>query len=155
MYVCDLRTSFTQAQFDCARIYREHYQWNMDIWGVAGVEAEAELLSAIVQTFKEMGITSADVGIKVNSRKILTELMSTLGVPEDKFAPTCVLVDKLEKVPLDAIEEDLKALGLTKEVVLELVAALQVGAVSATPPLASSFIITCPAARVDQRYRPV
>jgi histidyl-tRNA synthetase len=100
----------------------------MDIWGVEGVEAEAELLSAIVQTFKDMGITSADVGIKVNSRKILTELMSTLGVPEDKFAPTCVLVDKLEKVPLDAIEGDLKALGLTKEVVLELVAALQVGA---------------------------
>lgn len=27
---------------------REHYQWNMDIWGVDGVEAEAELLSAVV-----------------------------------------------------------------------------------------------------------
>ena len=25
---------------------REHYQWNMDIWGVEGVEAEAELLAA-------------------------------------------------------------------------------------------------------------
>ena len=37
-----------------------------------------------------------------------------------------MLVDKLEKVPLDAIEEDLRALGLTKEIVLELVAALQV-----------------------------
>ena len=105
---------------------REHYQWNMDIWGVAGVEAEAELLSAIVTSFKEMGITSSDVGIKINSRKILTGLMASLGVPEDKFAPTCVLVDKLEKVPLDAIEEDLRALGLTKEIVLELVAALQV-----------------------------
>ena len=113
----------------CLRIYtvvREHYQWNMDIWGVAGVEAEAELLSAIVTSFKEMGITSSDVGIKINSRKILTGLMASLGVPEDKFAPTCVLVDKLEKVPLDAIEEDLRALGLTKEIVLELVAALQV-----------------------------
>ena len=52
--------------------------------------------------------------------------MAALGVPEDKFAPTCVLVDKLEKVPLDAIQGDLEALGLTKEIVLELVDSLQV-----------------------------
>jgi histidyl-tRNA synthetase len=98
----------------------------MDIWGVQGVEAEAELLSAIVTSFKEMGIGPEDVGIKVNSRKILTGLMASLGVPEDKFAPTCVLVDKLEKVPLDAIQGDLQALGLTREIVEELVASLQV-----------------------------
>lgn len=44
---------------------REHYQWNMDIFGVQGVEAEAELLSAIVRSLQIMGITSKDVGIKV------------------------------------------------------------------------------------------
>lgn len=103
---------------------REHYQWNMDIWGVAGVEAEAELLSAIVASMKDMGITSADVGIKVNSRKILTGLMTQLGIPEEKWAATCVLIDKLEKVSLDAIMEDLSALGLTKEVVEDLVTSL-------------------------------
>ena len=47
---------------------REHYQWNMDIWGVDGIEAEAELLSAMVMFFKKVGLTSEDVGIKVNSR---------------------------------------------------------------------------------------
>jgi len=93
---------------------REHYQWNMDIWGVQGVEAEAELLSAIVTSFQEMGITATDVGLKINSRKILTGLMSSLGVPEDKFAATCVLIDKLEKVPLDAIAGELETLGLTR-----------------------------------------
>jgi len=46
---------------------REHYQWNMDIWGVEGMEAEAELLSAVVACFKTMNITSADVGIKVRT----------------------------------------------------------------------------------------
>ena len=46
---------------------REHYQWNMDIWGVAGVEAEAELLSAVVTCFQNLGLSSADVGIKVSS----------------------------------------------------------------------------------------
>ena len=51
----------------------------MDIWGVEGIEAEAELLSAIVTSFREMGLTSTDVGIKVNSRKLLNGLMSKLG----------------------------------------------------------------------------
>jgi histidyl-tRNA synthetase len=36
---------------------------------VAGVEAEAELLSAMVTFFERVGLTSEDVGIKVNSRK--------------------------------------------------------------------------------------
>ena len=44
---------------------REHYQWNMYIWGVQGVEAEAELLSAVVTCFRNLGLTSQDVGIKV------------------------------------------------------------------------------------------
>lgn len=104
---------------------REHYQWNMDIWGVEGVEAEAELLSAIVTSMKDMGITSADVGIKINSRKILTGLMTQLGIAEDKWSATCVLIDKLEKVPLDSIMGDLSALGLTKEVVEDLVNSLK------------------------------
>ena len=77
---------------------REHYQWNMDIWGVDGIEAEAELLSAMVTFFKNVGLTSEDVGIKLNSRGVIGEVLTELGVPEEKFAATCVLVDKLEKV---------------------------------------------------------
>ena len=77
---------------------REHYQWNMDIWGVDGIEAEAELLSAMVTFFRNVGLTSEDVGIKVNSRGVIGEVLTELGVPEEKFAATCVLVDKLEKV---------------------------------------------------------
>ena len=52
--------------FACT-VHSEHYQWNMDIWGVEGVEAEAELLAAIVTSFRDMGITENDVGIKVAS----------------------------------------------------------------------------------------
>jgi histidyl-tRNA synthetase len=91
---------------------REHYQWNMDVWGVGGIEAEAELLSAMVSFFGNVGLTSDDVGIRVNSRGVIAEVLSGLGVPESKFAATCVLVDKLEKVPLDSIRGDLEILGL-------------------------------------------
>jgi len=103
---------------------REHYQWNMDIWGVSGVEAEAELLSAMVSFFTKVGITSQDVGIKVNSRSVIGEVLTELGIPEDKFAATCVLVDKLEKVPLDAIQDELTQLGLDRQVVETLIGVL-------------------------------
>jgi len=42
----------------------------MDIFGVAGVEAEAELLSAIVRSLQEMGLTAKDVGIKVSNNLV-------------------------------------------------------------------------------------
>eukprot|EP00953_Heterococcus_sp_UTEX-ZZ885_P040564 20723-Heterococcus_DN1.PRE.2 len=99
---------------------REHYQWNMDIWGVQGVAAEAELLSAITTFFSNVGLTSSDVGIKVNSRAVLSEIMTKLGVPTDKHAATCVLVDKLEKVPLASLQADMTELGLEESIVTKL-----------------------------------
>lgn len=99
---------------------REHYQWNMDIWGIEEVDAEAELLSAIVQNWKNLGLTSQDVGIKVNSRKLINDIMNKLGIPKEKWAETCVLIDKLEKVSLDDLERDLVTIGLQRSVVEEL-----------------------------------
>ena len=99
---------------------REHYQWNMDVWGVGGIEAEAELLSAMVTFFRDVGLNSDDVGIKINSRGVIAEVLMGLGVPEGKFAATCVLVDKLEKVPLDAIQADLTELGLERSTIEKL-----------------------------------
>ncbi|CAM9589385.1 unnamed protein product [Ascophyllum nodosum] len=106
---------------------REHYQWNMDIWGVSGVEAEAELLGAMVAFFERVGLGAEDVGIKVNSRGVLTEVLQELGVPEEKHAATCVLVDKLDKVPLEAISGDLAALGLQESSVKRLLEVMEVG----------------------------
>jgi histidyl-tRNA synthetase len=52
---------------------REHYQWNLDVWGVAGPEAEAELLAAAVAFFRRVGLTAADVGIKVGGEGARSE----------------------------------------------------------------------------------
>ncbi|KAL7488077.1 hypothetical protein ACHAW6_013658 [Cyclotella cf. meneghiniana] len=122
---------------------REHYQWNMDVWGVEGVEVEAELISAMVNFFRRVGLTSDDVGIKVNSRGVIGEVLGELGVPQEKFAATCVLVDKLEKVsvvttgsnlchvrfhfpkvPLDAIQGELEELGLERSTIEKLTSVL-------------------------------
>jgi histidyl-tRNA synthetase len=54
-----------------------------------------------------------------------------LGIPPEKFAATCVLVDKLEKVPLDAIQGDLEELGLDRSVVEKLTEVLTLGSIDA------------------------
>jgi len=58
---------------------REHYQWNMDIIGCPGVAAEVELLSAVCQFFTNIGIKSSDIGIKVNSRKVMASVLKSMG----------------------------------------------------------------------------
>ena len=58
---------------------REHYQWNVDIWGMDGVEADAELLSVLVQFFQSVGLGSADLVIRVSSRKVLRKSWAHLG----------------------------------------------------------------------------
>ncbi len=63
---------------------------------------------------------------QVSSRLVLSEVMTSLGVPDDKFAATCVLIDKLEKVPRDAIQEDLAALGLSDAIVDKLLDTLTI-----------------------------
>jgi len=96
---------------------REHYQWNMDIFGVPGVTAEAELMSAVTTFFRRLGLTSADVALRVSSRKVIEEVMNSLGVPPEKFGPACVVVDKLEKRPREFIEAELAKLDLGTELV--------------------------------------
>ena len=91
---------------------REHFQWNMDIFGVEGPQAEAELLAAVTAFFARVGLGPEDVGIKVSNRLLLQAVLDKLGVPPENFAAVCILVDKLEKMPREAIAGDMAALGL-------------------------------------------
>jgi histidyl-tRNA synthetase len=94
---------------------REHYQWNMDVVGVAGVEAEAELLAAMSAFFADVGLTPKDVGIRVSSRRVLSAVLRLNGVAESEFARACVVVDKAEKLPREQVVSELGALGVSAE----------------------------------------
>jgi histidyl-tRNA synthetase len=104
---------------------REHYQWNMDIVGVEGVEAEAELLAAITTFFSRIGVTSADVGIKISSRKVLQAVMNEFGVSAEDFAPVCVVVDKIEKLPREKIVEELEGIGIEAKAIDGILSAME------------------------------
>ena len=94
---------------------REHYQWNVDIWGAEGIEADAELLSTLTHFFRSVGLTEDDLVIKVSSRKVLEEVLGSLGIEGEEFAKTCIIVDKMVKLPEDAIQAQLAELGIASE----------------------------------------
>jgi histidyl-tRNA synthetase len=100
---------------------REHYQWNMDCWGLAGVEAEAELVAAVFALLDRLGVPRGDVKVRVSSRKILEALLRD-AVPADRFAEACVEADKLAKTGAEAVVAKLAALGLGERRARELVA---------------------------------
>jgi len=114
---------------------REHYQWNLDIFGVADVAGEAELLAAVTTFLRRVGLGADDVEIRVSSRKILQALLEDAGVSADQFGPVCVLIDKLEKVPREEIRAGVVDLGVAADIVdriLDLAALQTLDQVAAT-----------------------
>ena len=91
---------------------REHYQWNVDIWGMEGIEADAELLSVMVHMFTSVGLTHDDVVVRISSRKVLEEVLGSLGIEGDSFTKACVIVDKMDKLPEEAVSAQLSDLGI-------------------------------------------
>lgn len=90
---------------------REHYQWNMDIWGEPGVEAEAELLSAMFTAFDRLGLAPGKVRVRLNSRALLEESLrqGVLAARPEVFEPLCVVIDKIDKIGAEAVTEQLCA----------------------------------------------
>ena len=90
---------------------REHYQWNVDIWGTNEISADAELISILVTFFEGVGLTAKDLVIKISSRKVLEEVLGSLKISEEIFSKTCIIVDKMDKLSADVVEEQLIELG--------------------------------------------
>ena len=88
---------------------REHYQWNMDVWGEPGVEAEAELLGAMFAVFDALGLARGKVRVRLNSRALLEESLrrGVLAERPEVFEPLCVVIDKLDKIGAEAVTEQL------------------------------------------------
>ena len=97
---------------------REHYQWNVDIWGTTEISADAELISVLVTFFEGIGLTAKDIVIRVSSRKVLEEVLGSLDLEGDIFAQTCIIVDKMDKLSSDVIEDQLSNLGHDSKVVM-------------------------------------
>jgi histidyl-tRNA synthetase len=76
---------------------REHYQWNVDIVGEAGVGADAEILAVALDALRELGLGKDDIVARISDRRLLAAVLRAAGVPEMMFLPAFQIVDKVER----------------------------------------------------------
>ena len=91
--------------------YREFYQCDADIVGSDSLLNEVELMQIIDEVFSRFGIR---VSIKINNRKILTGIAEIIGAA-DKIIDITVAIDKLDKIGLEKVNEELLSAGLNAE----------------------------------------
>lgn len=96
--------------------YREFYQCDADVVGSDSLLNEIELLSMIDMVFKRLRVR---VAIKVNNRKVLTGIAEMIG-EADKIVDITVAIDKIDKIGIDNVNEELRSKGLTEEAIEKL-----------------------------------
>jgi histidyl-tRNA synthetase len=84
---------------------REFFQWNIDIVGLDDVVTDAECIFVAVDFFREVGLTPADMVMKINSRSLMSALMGAGGIAPERHPNLFGVLDKRDKLPQDAFLE--------------------------------------------------
>ena len=93
--------------------YREFYQCDVDVIGSDSLIGELELIQIVEEVYRRLGI---NVCLHINNRKILAGIAEVIGAP-DKIVDITVAIDKLDKIGVDAVNDELRERGLTDEAV--------------------------------------
>lgn len=96
--------------------YREFYQCDADIVGSDSLLNEVELVQIMDTVFQRLGIR---VQIKINNRKLLSGIAEIVG-EADKIVDITVAIDKLEKIGLDKVNDELRADGISEDAISKL-----------------------------------
>jgi histidyl-tRNA synthetase len=92
--------------------YRQFTQCDVDIVGVKGMEADAEVITLANRAFNKLGL---DFTIKINNRKLLNDILSYCGVNKDNVDGVILSLDKLEKFGIDIVKKELSAKKIGKK----------------------------------------
>ncbi len=96
--------------------YREFYQCDADVVGSDSLLNEVELMQIVDTVFSRLGVR---VAIKINNRKILTGIAEVIG-EADKIVDITVAIDKLDKIGIDKVNDELRADGISDEAIAKL-----------------------------------
>ena len=96
--------------------YREFYQCDVDVIGSDSLLGELELIQIVEEVYCRLGIR---VCLHINNRKILAGIAEVIGAP-DKMIDITVAIDKLDKIGVEAVNNELKERGLSDEQVAKL-----------------------------------
>lgn len=93
--------------------YREFYQCDVDVIGSNSLINELELIQIIDEVFKRLNV---DITIKINNRKILSGIAELIG-ESDKVTDITVAIDKLDKIGIEKVNEELRSKGLSEKAI--------------------------------------
>ena len=93
--------------------YREFYQCDADVVGSDSLMNEVELMQIVDTVFTRFGVR---VLIKINNRKILTGIAEVIG-EADKIVDITVAIDKLDKIGIDNVNQELREDGISEEAI--------------------------------------
>ena len=96
--------------------YREFYQCDADVVGSDSLLNEVELMQIIDTVFQRFGVR---VQIKINDRKILSGIAEVIGEAE-KIVDITVAIDKLEKIGIDSVNDELRQDGISEDAIEKL-----------------------------------
>ena len=102
--------------------YREFYQCDADVVGSDSLLNEVELLQLIDEVFRRLRVR---ICIKLNNRKVLAGIAELIGAP-DKMVDITVAIDKIDKIGLEKVSEELSERGLSDESIAALTPILQI-----------------------------
>jgi histidyl-tRNA synthetase len=93
---------------------REHWQLNVDIFGVDGIMADLEIIEIAIRIMEAFGAGKDDFKIHISNRKMLNHfLRNILGLDQSSAGQVCRAIDKKSKIPPDAFLEMVIAAGLS------------------------------------------
>ena len=93
--------------------FRQFYQCDIDILGEPGNLAEIELILATTTTMGKIGFKNFK--IKINDRRILKAMAAYSGFPEEEYDSVFIILDKMDKIGLDGVTEELIKAGYAQE----------------------------------------
>jgi len=77
---------------------REHYQLNVDLFGVSSLDAELEIISLAHSLLRSFGLLNEQFEIKINDRRALNKSLDTLDITSEKKVEVIRLLDKRDKL---------------------------------------------------------
>lgn len=93
---------------------REFYQLNMDIFGEAGVQADAEVVAATVEILRRLGLTRQTV-VLINDRRLVVERLRQVGVGEEELLPVLRAMDRFAREGRGGVTRALDRISLRSD----------------------------------------
>ena len=89
---------------------RSHYQFNADIFGEPGVNADAEIMALAVSVLQDFGFRPDRLKLRLSDRRLWLIFLESLGYEGDRALEVLGVIDKMERMPREAVIEKLQPL---------------------------------------------